>query len=119
MDLKVKVKTQRGTDVTIAASAGEVAMQRIELGPSGTTGWHTHPGPAVAVIQSGSLTIVNSGCEEVTYVAGQAFVDPGQGNVHIGRNPSATDVTVVFVTYFDVGAAPAGPRIDVPAPGAC
>lgn len=97
-------------------------MQKIELGPNGTTGWHTHPGPAVAVVQSGSITILSGHdgtCESVTYGAGDSFVDQGQGHVHFGLNPSGTANTVVFVTYFDVDPASPGPRIDVADPGSC
>jgi len=117
---KFTIKTAAGTEVAAAKGAGDVLMQKIELGPNGSTGWHTHPGPAVAVIQSGSLTILSpqgGGCESTTYVAGDVFVDPGQGHVHLGR--SGSDGATVFVTYFDVPAAAAGPRIDAPDPGGC
>ena len=120
VDLKFKVKTPQGMKTLKAAGAGEVVIQRIELGPNGSTGWHSHPGPAVAVVQSGSLTIKSAHdgtCESVTYTAGQSFVDEGQGHVHLGLNQSSTANTVVFVTYFDVGSA--GQRIDAPDPGGC
>lgn len=120
VDLKFKIKTPEGMKTLEAAGAGEVVMQRIELGPNGSTGWHSHPGPAVAVVQSGSLTIMSAHdgtCEQVTYTTGQSFVDEGQGHVHLGVNPSATANAVVFVTYFDVGSA--GQRLDAPDPGAC
>ena len=119
-DVKFKITTATGVEVANVRGAGEVVMQRIELGPSGSTGWHTHPGPAVVVIQAGSLTILSEhggSCEATTYQAGQSFVDAGQGHVHLGRNPSTTANTVVFVTYFDVGAA--GPRLDAADPGSC
>ncbi len=120
VDLKFKIKTPEGMKTLLAAGAGEVVIQRIELGPNGSTGWHSHPGPAVAVVQSGSLTIKSAhdgACESVTYTAGQSFVDEGQGHVHLGLNQSSTVNAVVFVTYFDVGAA--GQRIDAPDPGGC
>ena len=120
VDLKFKIKTPEGMKTLEAAGAGEVVLQRIELGPNGSTGWHSHPGPAVAVVQSGSLTIMSAhdgACEQVTYTAGQSFVDEGQGHVHLGLNQSSTANAVVFVTYFDVG--PAGQRIDAPDPGGC
>lgn len=119
-DVKFKISSATGTEVSNVAGAGEVVMQRIELAPSGSTGWHTHPGPAVVIIQSGSLVIESEhdgSCQSTTFAAGQSFVDAGQGHVHLGRNPSTTVNTVVFVTYFDVGAA--GPRLNADAPGAC
>jgi quercetin dioxygenase-like cupin family protein len=121
-DVKFKFKSDDGTEVASVQGAGDVIVQRIELGPEGSTGWHTHPGPAVAVVHSGSLTILSAhdgACESVTYTAGESFVDQGQGHVHLGRNPSSSAGTTVFVTYFAVPAGAAGPRIDAPDPGGC
>lgn len=55
----------------------------------GTTGWHIHPGPAVVSVTEGELELVNArDCVTRTYRASDAFIDPGQGNVHTGTNPS-------------------------------
>ena len=45
------------------------------------------------------------------YGAGNAFVDPGQGNVHIGFNNSSSE-TVVYATFLGV---PAGQAPTIPA----
>ena len=96
-------------------------MQQIVIGPAGHTGWHSHPGPAVVLVKAGELTLYSSDdptCTGRTYSAGQAFVDSGQGHVHIGRNLSQTQNTELLVTYFDVPQG--GPfRIDAPNPGTC
>jgi quercetin dioxygenase-like cupin family protein len=116
VDVKFKIGTSHGIHVSNARGAGEVVVQEIVLAAGGSTGWHTHPGPAVAVIKSGMLRVTDAeGCHSRTYSAGQAFVDPGQGHVHLGTNPGSENV-VVYVTYFDV---PAGgtPRIDAADPG--
>lgn len=98
----------------------DVADQTITIQPGGHTGWHSHPGPALAVIKSGTLTLYNGNdpaCTPHVFTAGQAFVDPGGGHVHIARNES-DGILEVSVTYLlPVGA---GPRTDVsPAPGNC
>jgi hypothetical protein len=64
------------------------------------------------------------GCTVRTYSAGEAFVDRGQGHVHIARNESSTSNLELWATYFDVPPPPAtGPqnnfRIDAPNPGNC
>ena len=119
------------TDIKFKVGAGEVlhvreaadtVMQQISIGPDGHTGWHSHPGPAVVLVKSGAMTLYSAedpACTGRTYTAGQAFVDSGQGHVHIGRNASSTDSLELWVTYFDV--PPGGSvRIDVPvAPGNC
>jgi quercetin dioxygenase-like cupin family protein len=116
VDVKFKIGTSHGIHVSNARGAGEVVVQEIVLAPDGSTGWHTHPGPAVAVIKSGMLRVTDAdGCASRTYSAGEAFVDPGQGHVHRAINPGSENA-VVYVTYFDVPSG-SGPRIDADDPG--
>ncbi len=117
-DVQFKMRTSHGMQVVNVKGAGEVFMQQITIAPGGTTGWHTHPGPAIVAIHSGVLTITEHGkhgCESTSYTAGQAFVDPGRGHVHVGTNETS-EPALLYVTYLDVPAG-AGPRLDVePAP---
>jgi hypothetical protein len=120
VDIKFKLGGE-DADIIHMRDAQETVMQQIVIGPGGNTGWHSHPGPAVALVKSGELTLYSSDdptCTGRTYSAGQAFVDSGQGHVHIARNLSQTQNTEVWVTYFDVPAG-ASPRIDAPNPGIC
>lgn len=119
VDIKIRIDDGR-QEVIHVPDAQETVMQQIIIAPGGQTGWHSHPGPAVALVKSGALTIVSGepGCASQTYTAGQGFVDSGQGHVHLGANLSTTDNAEVWVTYFDV--PPGGSvRIDQPDPGAC
>ena len=73
------------------------------------------------LVKSGALTFVDgedAECTPRTYEAGQAFIDRGQGHVHIARNLSTTDNLELWATYFDV---PPGElfRLDAPDPGNC
>lgn len=107
------------TEVIRVRGARETVMQQITIAPGGHTGWHSHPGPVVVLIKSGELTVYSSeGCESRTYVAGESFIDHGQGHVHIARNQGAVQGVELWVTYFDV---PIGQpfRIDAPDPGTC
>jgi quercetin dioxygenase-like cupin family protein len=118
----IKFKIDGGPEeVVLAPNAQETVMQQIVIGPGGHTGWHSHPGPVVVLIKTGALTFYSGddpACTPRTYSAGQAFVDSGQGHVHIARNLSTTDNLELWATYFDV--PPGGAfRIDVPDPGNC
>jgi quercetin dioxygenase-like cupin family protein len=66
------------TDGSIPLKAGsDVALAQITVNPGGSSGWHSHPGGAIVVVQQGSLTVyesVGSKCETTTYTAGQAFI---------------------------------------------
>ena len=86
------------------------------FGPHSSTGWHSHPGKTLVVVQSGTFTVYHDDCSSHTYGPGTSFVEL-PSSVHIGRNE--TDANVVLgVVYFDV---PIGgvPRIDQPQPDGC
>jgi quercetin dioxygenase-like cupin family protein len=107
----VKLKTK---------SAVDVVDQTITIQPGGHTGWHSHPGPALVIVKSGTFTLYDGddrSCTAQVFNAGSAFVDRGGGHVHIGRNEGTTVVELSVTYLLPVGA---GPRTDVtPAPGNC
>jgi quercetin dioxygenase-like cupin family protein len=99
----------------------DVVAQEVVIAPGGHNGWHTHPGNAIAIVKSGTLTIYNGNdpsCEPQTYNAGDTYIDPGYGFVHIARN-EGTEPLVVHVTYVDVAAGGGPVRIDAENPGNC
>jgi quercetin dioxygenase-like cupin family protein len=119
-EVRFRVKNQNRSVIT-APNAGETVMQQIVIGPNGHTGWHSHPGPVVVLIKEGEMSFYDADdptCSVRTYTAGQAFVDSGQGHVHIARNESTTTNLELWATYFDVPAG-GGFRIDAPDPGTC
>jgi quercetin dioxygenase-like cupin family protein len=115
VDLKIKVKGTHGQDVINVKGAGDTVVQTISLAAGGHTGWHTHHGPVVVVVKSGTIAFVEGDCDSRTYSAGQTFVDPGQGHVHMARN-TGTTTAELWVTYFDVPAGQS-PRVDAAEPG--
>jgi quercetin dioxygenase-like cupin family protein len=119
-DIKFKIFGGR-QEVILAPQARDTVMQQIVIAPGGHTGWHSHPGPVVVLVKAGALTFYDGddpSCTARTYSAGQAFVDSGQGHVHIARNLSTTENLELWATYFDVPAGGAF-RLDRPDPGNC
>src|SRR5262245_30184231 len=109
-----------GRQVIHVRNAAETVIQQIIISPGGHTGWHSHPGPVVVLIKSGRMSFYDSDdptCTVRTYSAGEAFIDSGQGHVHIARNEGLTDLEL-WATYFDVPAGGAF-RIDAASPGNC
>ncbi len=89
---------------------------RYTVQPGARFPWHTHYGPVIVNIISGSLTYVAAGtCDEETYSPGQAFVDSGHGHVHSAYNPG-TEPTVFIATFFE--APETGPLL-IPADPGC
>src|SRR5437867_12391477 len=91
----------RGTDTshgTIPLQFGtDVAMAQITVDPGGSSGWHSHPGGAIIIVQQGSLTVyesVGDQCQTKTYTAWQAFVErPG------AVDPVITTATVPYAPF--------------------
>ena len=117
IDMKIKLKTHHGgTTVVQVDDPSRTVDVRYTVQPGARFPWHTHYGPVIVNIISGSLTYVAAGtCDETTYSPGQAFVDSGHGHVHSAYNPG-TEPTVFIATFFE--APETGPLL-IPADPAC
>ena len=85
----------------VKPDGADVFVQHLSLGANQVFAWHTHPGPVVVTVRSGSLIYQDAGpnaCRNRTYSAGQGFVDPGFGNVHrVIAGPSGAEL---YSTFF-------------------
>ena len=89
-----------------------------DVAPGGSFGWHSHPGPSLIIVKSGTLTFYDESdptCSPIVHSAGEAFLDPGT-DVHIGINKGTTLAVVIVTRLLPVGAPS---RIEEPAPGQC
>jgi quercetin dioxygenase-like cupin family protein len=137
------VTLARGTDQshgTIPMQFGtDFVMSEITVNPGGSSGWHSHPGGAIIVVEQGTLTVYSpggdshgqggddshsqsgdgwhsQGCQTTTYTAGQAFIErPGEVDQVINNG---TIPYVLFVTFPRVPQGGSA-RIDQPDPGTC
>lgn len=105
-----KVQLARGV-ARLIGEPTDAAVQRIVLQPGEGPNWHTHPGPGMAIVKSGSLRLVADDCSETTFDAGEVFVDQGFGNVHRAYNPGP-GATELWVTYV----VPEAAALIIPAP---
>jgi quercetin dioxygenase-like cupin family protein len=113
----------RGTDVSVGTiplqEGTDIVVAQITIRPHGSSGWHMHPGGAIAVVKQGEVTVYRargSQCEATTYAAGQAFIER-PGEVHDAVSIGSVDYVAV-VTYPRVPQGGAT-RIDMPDPGTC
>lgn len=89
------------------------------VAPGGHFGWHSHPGPSLVIVKSGTASFYRGDdptCTAKVYEQGDAFADPAGGIVHIVRNEGSTELVVIVTRLLPAGA-PA--RIDQPNPGNC
>jgi quercetin dioxygenase-like cupin family protein len=113
--LKVKAPNVKAT----FKRPSDFVVVDLRVDPGGTTGWHSHPGPALVVVKDGTLTLYDGDdrrCRPHRYGPGQAFVDGGGGHVHIARNETSHPVQVLVTFIVPKGA---DTFIDVPDPGNC
>jgi quercetin dioxygenase-like cupin family protein len=111
-DQSFQIHQRKGNDVVTAQNT---------LAPGGFSGWHSHPGTVVVVVQSGEFTLfserVKGGkCTVHTYSAGQVYLEqPGdeQNAVNNGTVPA-----VLGVTFFNVPHGGSN-RIERTDPGNC
>lgn len=108
---RIDLTTKGDSDVYVVANT---------FVPRGASGWHTHPGPSLITVQSGTITAYEGSdpaCTPHVYTAGQRFVDPGGTHVHLLRNEGPVDAVTVAVQFIPAGVPR---RTDVsPAPGNC
>ncbi len=106
----IKIKTHGPKDMLVTS---------IVVDPSGSFGWHTHPGPVLVSVASGTLSLYHAEhrrCDRETVTAGQGFIEDG-GDVHLARNEGTTPVQL-YVTFL---AQPGTTEFltEVAAPAAC
>jgi quercetin dioxygenase-like cupin family protein len=119
-ELDVSTKTDAWKARIDTKGDSDLYIVRVTFDPLGYTGWHTHPGPSLIMVISGTLTAYDGDdptCTPHVYPAGTSFVDTG-AHVHLVRNESTTEQAVdIAVQLVPAGASR---RIDVtPAPGNC
>jgi len=88
------------------------------IAPGGTFGWHSHPGPSLVIVKSGTATFYLAGdptCSPHVVQAGSGFVDNGH-DTHVVRNDGKVDLVTVVVSFVPAGFQR---RIDEPAPANC
>jgi quercetin dioxygenase-like cupin family protein len=110
----------RGTsdgDVKIRAKGPtEIVFAEITIEPGASTGWHTHPGPLVVAVRSGTLTRYLADCRAETSTAGDSFIEhAGRRAVHMGVNRGREPVVLLVSYVVPFG----GPLSDVAREPAC
>ena len=106
---KARIRTKGATDVHMIQNT---------IVPGGTFGWHSHPGPSLVIVKSGTATFYEADdptCAPHVVPAGSGFVDGGQ-DTHVVRNEGTVDLVTEVVSIVPAGFAR---RIMEPAPANC
>jgi hypothetical protein len=133
---KVRIKTRRGfvsktvrikvpsIDKAITCTDAipcDTVFQQGTLAPGGSTGWHTHPGPAFIAFAQGEGTYYHaagSTCHAMTVTAGTGFSQMPT-ETHVLRNLGSVPVVVYTLYVLPHGTPNSAIRTDQPQPSAC
>lgn len=103
----------------IVKEPSDIYVVNNTVAPGGYSGWHTHPGPSVVLVKSGTATVYMGSdptCTPVRYPAGTGFVDAGGGHVHMVRNEGTVPLVTVAFQIIPTGD---NRRIHAASPGYC
>ena len=97
-DWELELKTKGLSDVFVT---------HIRVAPGAHGGWHSHPGPSIIAVRSGTATFYDD-CDGAqtphVYPAGTGFVEDAEC-VHILANEGDVDLEVVVMQIVPHGAA--------------
>ena len=109
-DWKIRLEVNSATDVYVVDNVFDA---------NGNTGWHSHPGPSIVTVVSGTITSYEGDdpmCTPHFHSAGTSFVDEGGTHVHLLRNEGTESAETIATQLIPSGA---DRRIDEPDPGFC
>src|SRR5690349_20765100 len=66
--------------------------------PGGFSGWHTHSGPGIVIVELGTITIEEKAGCYVDYPQGSVLFEGGPGHIHHASN--RTSSPVILDAYF-------------------
>jgi hypothetical protein len=91
---RAKIETKGKTDLYITDNV---------IPPGGSTGWHSHPGPSLVIVKSGTVTDYMSSdprCKPHDFAQGSGFIDAGGGEVHDVVNRGTTVAETIAVQFI-------------------
>jgi len=96
--LKKTSVTANGSKIVFPSTdRAEVTAAMVEIAPGAETGWHSHPMPVYAYVESGSLRVSIEGGGEMSYASGDVIMEVVE-TLHNGRNEG--DEAVKLVVFY-------------------
>lgn len=112
--LFVRPEGSHPMDVIHVTRASDAIALKLTVPPGASVDWHTHPGPGIAVVAAGEITLTfGPNCETRTYPAGSALIHGAESQPDLAENRGDTDL-VIYVTF--IGTPPGPPTIPHEAP---
>ncbi|HZZ64229.1 MAG TPA: cupin domain-containing protein [Candidatus Baltobacteraceae bacterium] len=95
--------TQSGQPLQYPKGSPQATMLQVQIPPGAQTGWHTHPIPGFAYVESGRLTVQTRRGSH-TFAAGEGFAETID-TPHNGRNLGRIPVKLIVIFTGTRGGA--------------
>ena len=92
----------------VSVPGREAVAARVEVAPGGQSGWHTHPGDEISVVNEGEVVLMVAGQAPRKVVAGEGFIIPA-GTPHNAKNEGTAPTKLVGVYVVEKGKPLASP----------
>ena len=118
-DLDLGNRTDYWKAMINTKGASHLYVLQNTVAPGGSFGWHSHTGPSLIIVMSGTATEYEGNdptCTPRVHPAGTTFVDSGETTGHLVRNDGSVNLVVTVVRLVPEGAVQ---RLDLPNPGYC
>jgi len=118
-DLDLGNRTDYWKAMINTKGASHLFVLQNTVAPGGSFGWHSHTGPSLIIVMSGTATEYEGNdptCTPRVHPAGTTFVDPGEASGHLVRNDGSVPLVVIVVRLVPEGVVQ---RLDLPNPGYC
>src|SRR5262245_344412 len=89
----------------MSRGVSDVYVTHLKIVPGGHGGWHSHPGPSIITVKSGTATFYDE-CNDFvpqTFSKGTGFVEDAEC-VHLLANEGSVDLEVVVIQIVPFGA---------------
>ena len=113
-EIQTVLQTRDYGAMVMTRGESDVYVTHLRIAPGGHGGWHSHPGPSIITVKSGTATFYDE-CDDFepsTYAAGSGFVEDAEC-VHLLANEGSVDLEVIVMQIVPHGAPR---RIDEPQP---
>ena len=118
-DLDLGNRTDYWKAMINTKGASHLYVLQNTVAPGGSFGWHSHTGPSLIIVMSGTATEYEGNdptCAPRVHPAGTTFVDAGESSGHLVRNDGSVPLVVIVVRLAPEGVVQ---RLDLPNPGYC
>lgn len=110
-DLTIMAEKTGKWDIMVRAKGlTDLRVTRVPFAVGTSSGWHSHPGPNLLTVKTGTVVVYESTnpiCTGVPYTAGQTFSDNGGSHYHMVRNEDPDNAAVVIaVALYPNGVTP-------------